>query len=243
MRRYLSYNRDVAPSRPFHRRAFTLIELLVVITIIAILAAILFPVFSRAKAAAKTTTTISNLRQLGVAFNLYAEDNDDGLPGVTDGSPGGGREGGWVYYAEFLNGGNSAGKFDVTRGGIYPYVKNRGIYQSANDGGANNSGLSYGYNGCLIQTPFQSTGFNSSKTFTSVANPSGMMLLGEEGTGGGLFGSSGTNDGFFNPETDDFAEWHSGGTAVLFVDGHAKVTKAHDRFREIVWGDPAVSCW
>ena len=59
------------------RRAFTLIELLVVIAIIAILAAILFPVFAQAKAAAKTTATISNLKQMGLGFQMYANDFDD----------------------------------------------------------------------------------------------------------------------------------------------------------------------
>lgn len=59
------------------RRAFTLIELLVVIAIIAILAAILFPVFSQAKAAAKKTADLSNQKQLMTAMLIYAGDNDD----------------------------------------------------------------------------------------------------------------------------------------------------------------------
>ena len=59
------------------QRAFTLIELLVVIAIIAILAAILFPVFAQAKAAAKVTVAISNLKQVGLALAMYANDNDD----------------------------------------------------------------------------------------------------------------------------------------------------------------------
>ncbi len=57
--------------------AFTLIELLVVIAIIAILAAILFPVFAQAKAAAKQSVALSNLKQLGTSLQIYLSDNDD----------------------------------------------------------------------------------------------------------------------------------------------------------------------
>src|ERR1700710_3010555 len=58
-------------------KAFTLIELLVVIAIIAILAAILFPVFSQAKEAAKKTRALAQMKQLGLAVMMYAEDYDD----------------------------------------------------------------------------------------------------------------------------------------------------------------------
>ncbi len=62
------------------RLGFTLIELLVVIATIAILAAILFPVFTQAKEAAKKTSSMSNMRQVGLASLMYANDNDDFFP-------------------------------------------------------------------------------------------------------------------------------------------------------------------
>lgn len=62
------------------KRAFTLIELLVVIAIIAILAAILFPVFAQAKLAAKKTVDLSNMKQIGTMMALYGGDNDDAFP-------------------------------------------------------------------------------------------------------------------------------------------------------------------
>ncbi|HOF88660.1 MAG TPA: DUF1559 domain-containing protein, partial [Armatimonadota bacterium] len=64
------------------RKGFTLIELLVVIAIIAILAAILFPVFAKAREKARTTTCLQNVRQIGTAIQMYVQDNEEMLPGV-----------------------------------------------------------------------------------------------------------------------------------------------------------------
>lgn len=224
------------------RRAFTLVELLVVITIIAILAGILFPVFQRAKAAAGDTVTISNLRQLGTAANLYLADWDDVFPLTTDGTPGLGVPGGWAYYSFFGN--TEPGVFDVSKGSLYPYVKNDGVFVSKADNDAKASHLSFAMNGAL--SPTTGKGLNPSVSATSLKNPSAMMLLGEEGSGepaplvGGF--NRGTNDGYFNPAVDHFSRWHMGGTAVLFTDGHAKILHAQDWFTETVCGDTSV-CW
>ncbi|HEY3281508.1 MAG TPA: DUF1559 domain-containing protein [Armatimonadota bacterium] len=65
---------------PRHQRGFTLIELLVVIAIIAILAAILFPVFARARETARMTSCTNNMKQLGLALHTYLNDYDDTFP-------------------------------------------------------------------------------------------------------------------------------------------------------------------
>ena len=113
-----------------NRKAFTLIELLVVIAIIAILAAILFPVFAQAKAAAKKTACLSNMKQLGLAQNIYINDFDDAMPYTGDNGgfwawfpsepcdPNVGCPGGFLDPRSFQNWGAE----------LYPYCKNLGIF-------------------------------------------------------------------------------------------------------------------
>ena len=111
-------------------RAFTLIELLVVIAIIAILAAILFPVFAQAKEAAKRTADLSNAKQIGLANKLYLVDNDDTMP---------------IFYA--YNSEPPAG-FPGHKGTellLLPYSKSADLFRSPIDAGgpylANDPGL------------------------------------------------------------------------------------------------------
>src|SRR4051812_43004269 len=67
------------------RRAFTLMELLVVVTVVAALAAMAYPVFQRVTAGGRAAACISNLRQLGLALNLYTSENDSTMPTLRAG--------------------------------------------------------------------------------------------------------------------------------------------------------------
>ena len=218
------------------RCGFTLIELLIVITIIAVLGAMLFPVLVRAKAAAGDAMTISNSRQLGCGFMLYANDSDDVLPQACDGEPGQRQAGGWVYYSAFRP--VNAGTFDVSLGTLYPYILSTRVYLSSGDPDATASGNSFAFNGYLSN--WSGTGLNLGKASSAIEQPSSTMLLGDEGTGmPSLFAygySFGTNDGYFNPPTDHFGKFHPGGTCVAFTDGHAKIFQAEDLFVKTICG-------
>src|SRR3954452_23518916 len=88
-------------------RAFTLIELLVVIAIIAILAAILFPVFAQARERARMSVCVSNTRQIGTALMMYVQDYDETFP-----------------YIRFHGGGAEQGHFTlIWKNVIRPYLK------------------------------------------------------------------------------------------------------------------------
>jgi prepilin-type N-terminal cleavage/methylation domain-containing protein len=109
--------------------AFTLIELLVVIAIIAILAAILFPVFAQAREKARQASCLSNCKQLGLATDMYVQDYDEAFPQVNlnlwptlpqASLPDGRTYLGWVVWPLQL----------------YPYIKNVGVYSCPSDANA-----------------------------------------------------------------------------------------------------------
>lgn len=112
------------------KKAFTLIELLVVIAIIAILAAILFPVFAQAKEAAKKTACISHMKQQGLAAMMYAGDYDDALPAT-----------GYYDVCHIRNPNGTVSEGGGVRGNgllaypisTQPYIKNKDIYSDPSD--------------------------------------------------------------------------------------------------------------
>jgi prepilin-type N-terminal cleavage/methylation domain-containing protein/prepilin-type processing-associated H-X9-DG protein len=146
---------------------FTLIELLVVIAIIAILAAILFPVFAKAREKARQATCQSNEKQLGLAVLQYVQDYDEYWPSGGNGPHGGfGCGAGWA-------------------GDIYPYVKSLGSYTCPDDSNQASTGnvvLSYGYNQNLSAFPnnnFPQT--QSTNNSAALQSPASTVVLVEMG--------------------------------------------------------------
>jgi prepilin-type N-terminal cleavage/methylation domain-containing protein/prepilin-type processing-associated H-X9-DG protein len=134
------------------RRGFTLIELLVVIAIIAILAAILFPVFAQAREKARATSCLSNLKQMGLGVFQYNQDYDEREPC------------GYGYY----------GGGDGWAEQVYPYVKSANVFLCPDDGSVTpNTGISYGLNANMVpgQQPPVALALNQ------MHNPSKTVLL------------------------------------------------------------------
>lgn len=171
------------------KRAFTLIELLVVIAIIAILAAILFPVFAQAKAAAKKTTDLSNLKQLGTSTAIYLGDYDDVFPQarvVGNDSTGGSCGGTYVEVLEpYIKAGVKAGGNAWDRG--------NGIWHNPMDSRVSSTATGYTTN-AMLSGVFGTTGENcaglpagaitndggpaeSSANGTSISNPANVVWL------------------------------------------------------------------
>ena len=187
------------------KRGFTLIELLVVIAIIAILAAILFPVYARLKEKANQTTCLAQLKQLGLAFQSYANDYDGRLPRLDYPS------GGLLNWAGC--GQNCVMDLVISRGTIYPYVKSEAIYLCPTDAGKRLGGAPWG---AVFQLSYTMNCYLDMALMDRVAKPSEMLLLIHQGRNtinGCCFRWTGSE----RPDAG-----HTGGTNTLMLDGHGK---------------------
>ena len=219
------------------RKAFTLIELLVVIAIITIIAAILFPVFARARENARRASCMSNVGQIALGFMQYTQDYDEKLPLVNE--PAGGQiypngsvvaAGGGLDWVHLLN----------------PYVKSYQIFNCPSDstsndiykGGALISGhMSYGYNQAALGS-IGSVACNASSagcginlngaSIAAVDDASGTILLTDSnyyivGPGDGT-GTCGVNTGVgWGTYSACVQARHLDTIVCDFVDGHVKV--------------------
>jgi prepilin-type N-terminal cleavage/methylation domain-containing protein/prepilin-type processing-associated H-X9-DG protein len=220
-----------------NRCGFTLIELLVVIAIIAILAAILFPVFAQARAKARQTACLSNLKQIGLGVMMYAQDYDEVLPGNDpDNGYAAGHNQNLGWNAPY----NAA--VPQTRRNwareIQPYIKNFGIYVCPS--ATPRSGFNGGnppFNECnkaqfpqCQDTSYALNGITDSRALAVIPTPADIIYLREFSIYSRTAQSrprrsSATATTFqeFNHILYDFI--HNEGSNLLYCDGHAKWAK------------------
>jgi prepilin-type N-terminal cleavage/methylation domain-containing protein/prepilin-type processing-associated H-X9-DG protein len=209
-------------------RGFTLIELLVVIAVVAILAAFLLPTFLRARENARRSACQSNLRQLGLAFTQYTEDNDERLPNAADGGNGGANvPGGWIFFRAWGSGRPPAPQdFDPAQGGVYPYVKSAAVYVCPDDSVGQASGDSYAVNSCATDAGASGRQPNPGQPLAAIGAPASFALLAEEAFSqdGEPDAHSSTDDGILwcTSATNTLSTRHAGGSSLLFVDGHVR---------------------
>ena len=129
------------------KKGFTLIELLVVIAIIAILAAILFPVFAQAREKARATSCLSNCKQIGTAVQLYVDDYDETLPPQINTMSDAERKAHpdypcWCFQTQPWNLGGAA-YWTTWMDCVYPYVKNVSMFVCPSGGKGNKINTSW----------------------------------------------------------------------------------------------------
>jgi prepilin-type N-terminal cleavage/methylation domain-containing protein/prepilin-type processing-associated H-X9-DG protein len=241
---------------------FTLIELLVVIAIITLLAAILFPVFARARESARNISCLSNLKQVGIAVTLYLQDYDDTFPmsrmpdgihpitGCTSSSPNGPPEDG--LQGSMVN----------WKRAVYSYIQNKNVFQCPSNsfawyaGGYNNTPgdetnyfypqnmwlpASYAFNGSFFHEAVPACWYGETwiraRYLTEVESPSNLILLLETrenypDLGDWFIPQRGPDNGSEGP-----FQSHNGGCNWLFADLHAKHLKVVATCTNHMWTD------
>jgi prepilin-type N-terminal cleavage/methylation domain-containing protein/prepilin-type processing-associated H-X9-DG protein len=201
------------------RRGFTLIELLVVIAIIAILAAILFPVFAKAREKARQSSCLSNVKQIMLATMSYAQDYDETLP---------------MVYVDRDGSGFAAGDYSW-RCGVLPYAKNAQIFQCPSKKNGTNAFESYpdgtpigtatgpqlgGY--AVTSVHWAVSGGPSGQTLGRIEYPAACVWLAEIDGGGVNFSNTNGVAAHGFVYADAGGKRHNDGCNWGFIDGHAK---------------------
>lgn len=148
---------------------FTLIEVLVVIGIIAVIAAILFPVFAHSRAKAYQATCGSNLKQIGIAVQLYTQDNDGAMFPALPRADGDGGIAEWCFYKEL----NPKPFADKSRSSLSTYIKTKGIWTCP---AAPDLVIPYGLNFALVTAELS---YQHPIQFAQVSAPSETILVTE----------------------------------------------------------------
>ena len=202
-------------------KGFTLIELLVVIGVIAILAAIIFPIFARVQESGRQTTCLSNLKQLGKGMSLYADDYNGCLPTSRVMNGGNGNpSGNWAGVYDVH------GKCDPKLGQIFRYVRNVGVYLCPTDRGVKPERV-WGADALPYPLSYSMNNIADYRTGSTMATASSKvgLLIHEDRDSindGDFywFGWRDGGEGFDNP-----GSMHNGGTCILYCDLHAKWQK------------------
>ncbi|MHB9035538.1 MAG: prepilin-type N-terminal cleavage/methylation domain-containing protein [Armatimonadota bacterium] len=216
------------------KRGFTLIELLVVIAIIAILAAILFPVFTKAKQAAIRTQCLSNCRQIGMGLTLYAQSSDDTFPPS--------------YNLNIKDKRSAWGKkYQLWMDAIFPYVKNYGAFVCParpkeavpvgwgenGSSGIFTKSIGYSMNGYMQPG---TTPAGAVRRVSNFRNISRKIVITEM-----MYGVPDSAFWYLQWYLPYLAAKHGGWSIYIFADGHAKILKPSQTLIPKLMWNPADS--
>ncbi|MFO7947149.1 MAG: DUF1559 domain-containing protein [Armatimonadota bacterium] len=193
------------------KKGFTLIELLVVIAIIAILAAILFPVFARAREKARQSACLSNVKQIMLGIMQYTQDYDEMMPTC------------WTGESDYLT--------PYWYHKIEPYVKNTQIFTCPSESGTSvGYGYNYAYLGSTTGSPIALARIETPSQMVVICDSYGSNFHVYPPHSWGIHGGSYDDNNYGNVDPR-----HNEGANVGWADGHAKWMKRTNLDDEELW--------